>query len=73
MDVKTALSLDHELRAAAPDGRIACAAALDLARRLSVSPRKVGAACNRLGLKIVSCQLGCFEDSKTSFPKGSPS
>lgn len=48
------------LRAEAKEGRIACAAAMALASRLGVSPREVGLACDRLGLKIVSCQLGCF-------------
>ncbi len=48
------------VREEAEDGRIACARALDLARRLGVPPRQVGDACNAEGVKIVHCQLGCF-------------
>jgi len=45
---------------AAPGGRIACAAARELAARLGVRPRVVGAACNELNIKIKGCELGCF-------------
>ncbi|MFW6161267.1 MAG: hypothetical protein ACODAJ_00775 [Planctomycetota bacterium] len=48
------------VRAAAEDGRLACAEALAIAERLEVEPRAVGEAANRLGIKIVACQLGCF-------------
>lgn len=72
MKDKVAPNLEGELSAVARDGRVACATALALAERLSVSPRVVGAACDRLGLKIVSCQLGCFGDSKTAPTEESP-
>ena len=49
-----------ELKRIAVDGRIACKAALDIARRLGVDSREVGAAADVLGLKISACQLGCF-------------
>lgn len=52
--------LFDSLRAEARGGRIACATALAVAGRLGRAPREVGRACDRLGLKIVSCQLGCF-------------
>jgi hypothetical protein len=48
------------VEAEAEEGRIACARALALARRLGVDPKKVGEACNRAHVKIVHCQLGCF-------------
>jgi len=53
-------SLEEALRRRAPGGRISCAAALAVADRLCLPPLEVGRACDRLGLKIVSCQLGCF-------------
>lgn len=62
-------ALDEALSEAAVDGRITCAAALGVARRLGMRSLVVGAACDRLGLKIVSCQLGCFggrEDGRTA-------
>jgi hypothetical protein len=52
--------LAEELRRRAPDKRLPCAAALDLARRLGIPARQVGDAANELGIKIADCQLGCF-------------
>jgi len=42
------------------EGGIACAAALRLAEELGIPPRALGEVANRLGIKIRSCQLGCF-------------
>lgn len=41
-------------------GRLSCTAARKLAADLQVSPGKIGEACNRLKIKIHSCELGCF-------------
>ncbi len=58
------LARDEELlaavRSASKGGRLACAAALALAGKLGRKPREVGQACDALGVKITSCQLGCF-------------
>ena len=48
------------VREAAEKGRIECARALAVARRLKVEPRRVGEACNAERIKVVRCQLGCF-------------
>ncbi|MFW6189857.1 MAG: hypothetical protein ACOC7T_05430 [Planctomycetota bacterium] len=48
------------VREAAADGSISCAAALAVADRLGVAPKRVGEACNEEGVKIAHCQLGCF-------------
>lgn len=45
---------------AAPEGRITCEAARKLAETLGVDPGQIGAACNRLNIKIKGCALGCF-------------
>ncbi|MDK2881302.1 MAG: hypothetical protein PWQ99_1077 [Clostridia bacterium] len=45
---------------AAPEGRITCPAARELAASLGVEPRVIGDACNRLKIKIKNCALGCF-------------
>lgn len=45
---------------AAPEGRITCPAARELAASLGVNPRVVGEACNKLKIKIKGCALGCF-------------
>ena len=40
--------------------RIICADALALAEELGVEPAEIGQLCNREGIKIRGCQLGCF-------------
>ncbi len=52
--------LREAVRAASEDGEITCAAALAVACRLKVDPRRVGDACNAAKIKITRCQLGCF-------------
>jgi len=53
-------SLEKKVQEAAKQGRLACAVALRLADELGVPPREIGRAADRLGIKIVGCQLGCF-------------
>lgn len=48
------------VRRAAPEKRITCARAHELAAELGVPVRVIGAACDALGIKIRECQLGCF-------------
>jgi hypothetical protein len=48
------------IKAAAPDGKIACAAAFRLAEELGLSRRDLGELLNTLKIKITHCQLGCF-------------
>jgi len=52
--------LEGELKASLVDGRLPCAVAFKISRKLKVSPRKVGDMANRLNVKISNCQLGCF-------------
>ena len=52
--------LEEELKASLVNGRLPCAVAFQIGRKLKVSPRKVGDMANRLDVKISSCQLGCF-------------
>jgi len=48
------------IRAAAPEGKITCAAALHLAEELLISRQEMGSLLNELKIKIIHCQLGCF-------------
>lgn len=41
--------------------RLTCAMAFGIAENCPVTLTEIGQACNRLGVKIVQCQLGCFE------------
>lgn len=60
MDEARREEIRRAVRGASAEGRIRCAAALELARRLDVDPREIGKACNAEKVKIVSCELGCF-------------
>ena len=53
-------TLEEELEASLVDGRLPCAVAFKIAGKLKVTPRQVGEAANKLNVKIVTCQLGCF-------------
>jgi hypothetical protein len=52
--------LKDKIRAAAPEGKIACAAAFRLAEEMGLSRRLLGELLNELKIKIIQCQLGCF-------------
>jgi len=39
---------------------LTCAVAVSLSREHDMSMKEIGDACNRLGIKIRECQLGCF-------------
>jgi len=54
------MALEDEMRASLVNGKLPCAVAFRIARKLKVSPRQVGDTANRLNIKISSCQLGCF-------------
>ncbi len=48
------------LRELDASGRLTCSAVFELARQVKTTPLKAAEAANILGLKIRSCQLGCF-------------
>jgi hypothetical protein len=48
------------LRARAREDRIDCREALAIAARLGIPPARVGRVCDRHGIRITNCQLGCF-------------
>ncbi len=49
-----------KIQAAAPDGKIPCAAAFKLAEELGLTRKELGEIFNELHIKITRCQLGCF-------------
>ena len=53
-------NLKSRIKAAAPEGKIACAAAFRLAEELGISRQELGEMFNELKIKIAHCQLGCF-------------
>lgn len=52
--------LEEKIKASLANGRLPCAVAFKIAKQLNVSTKEIGEACNQLGVKISSCQLGCF-------------
>jgi len=52
--------LKIKIQAAAPAGKIPCAAACKLAQELGLSRKDLGEMLNELKIKIIHCQLGCF-------------
>ena len=56
----TSEELRNKIRAAAPEGKIPCAAAFKLAEELNISRKELGNLLNELRIKIIQCQLGCF-------------
>jgi hypothetical protein len=48
------------IRAASHENRLSCEQAHDLAEKLDLSLREIGALCNELKIKIAACRLGCF-------------
>ena len=58
--------LVEQLKASAPGGRIACAAAWEFARKHRVGRKTVGQAADELEMRIVECPLGCFGANKAT-------
>jgi hypothetical protein len=52
--------LEKKIRESLVEGKLPCATAFQIAKDLKVTTREIGDACNALGIKVRSCQLGCF-------------
>jgi len=53
-------AIEEEILKHSKDGKINCHTALGIAKKFSVHPKEVGAKLNEMGIRICSCQLGCF-------------
>ncbi len=42
-------------------GRITCSDCLDIADELGIEKREIASTLKEMGIKIVQCQLGCFQ------------
>jgi len=49
-----------QIKGSLTEGRLPCATAFKVARKLDVSPKQVGEVANELNVKISRCQLGLF-------------
>jgi hypothetical protein len=52
--------LESAIKEKATDGRLTCDEAWQLADDLGINKADMGKAADDLGIKIKSCQLGCF-------------
>ena len=52
--------LEEKVASSLVDDQLPCPAAFKIAKELKVSLREVGETADKLGIKISSCQLGCF-------------
>lgn len=52
--------LEAKIKASLVKGRLPCPVAFKIAEEMKVGKREIGDACNKLDVKISSCQLGCF-------------
>jgi hypothetical protein len=53
-------SLKDEISNSLISGRLSCAAAWEIARKLNLPRMKVSAACESMQIKVKPCQLGAF-------------
>ena len=49
-----------QIQGSSTEGRLPCASAFKIARRLELSPQQVREVADELGVKISRCQLGLF-------------
>jgi hypothetical protein len=54
------VDLEKAVRDALINGRLPCAAAWEIARRLHIPRMDVSSTCEGLGIKVKPCQLGAF-------------
>ncbi len=52
--------IKEQIKQNAPQGKISCAKAFELAQLYGISHARMGESLNQLKIKIVKCQLGCF-------------
>ena len=55
-----ATELEEKVVSSLVDDRLPCAVAFKIAKELKVSVREVGETADKLGIRIIKCQLGCF-------------
>ena len=53
-------NLTEKIKNESKNGKISCRQALKLAEEAGVSPKELGGLLNEIGIKVATCQLGCF-------------
>ncbi len=52
--------LEKKIQSSLVNGKLPCAVAFQIAKEMKVTPKEIGETCNKLQIKVKSCQLGCF-------------
>ncbi len=52
--------LEEKVISSLVNNQLPCPVAFKIAKEFKVSPQEVGETADKLGIKISSCQLGCF-------------
>ena len=52
--------IEQKITASLVNGKLPCAVAFQIAEEIDIAPPDVKDAADKLGIKISSCQLGCF-------------
>jgi hypothetical protein len=52
--------LEEEMKTSLVEGKLPCAEAFRIAKKLKVAPKQVGDMANQMNIRVSSCQLGCF-------------
>ena len=60
------IELEEKVVSSLVDDQLPCAVAFKIDRELKISPREVGKTADKLGIRIVNCQLGCFQVEKAT-------
>jgi hypothetical protein len=58
--------LEAKIKASLVEGKLPCAVAFSVAQNLNINPRMVGDKANELKVRIINCQLGCFDVEKAT-------
>ena len=59
-DMQIAPAVAEAVQSSLVSGKIPCKTAWDVAKKLTVSRRKVGDTASKLNIRVSDCQLGCF-------------
>lgn len=59
-DMQISPPVAEAIQASLVNGKIPCATAHELARKLKIGRRKVGDTASKLNIRVSDCQLGCF-------------
>ena len=69
---KSLSQLENTVKASLKDGYLSCPMAFKIADEAKVPKIAVGEMVDRLGIRVTSCQIGCFKVDKTPYDNSAP-